>query len=224
MDAKLVVAKEEDIKEETKFQTLNQMGFVRAETAEYQWYLLVGEACTVSKLTVDETVRDYLATMLCRFTTRPELMEQLAAFDFYQHCLGITNIDSVCIHDIADICLQYVALFPERSEHRHEPRSLEYVSNIGTHLYKELAKASQEKDDWFSNAFQLMATSFGLAVMVLRSVLPRFAVKREVSQHSIHREGLHFLSVEELTTLAPALRNFSMMYFQSSVPQSQSNQ
>ncbi|MCF7843675.1 hypothetical protein K9M47_02125 [Candidatus Gracilibacteria bacterium] len=220
MSTNIVVAKgQENITDEVRFSTLNQRGFVRAETAEYQWYLLVCDACTSTKIPVDEVLRDYLATMLCRFTKRPEFMEQLSAFDFYKHCLGVSEIDEVCVQDIADICLQYVALFPERSYNRHEPRSLEHVSNMGTHLYFELAKSSKNKDDWFSRAYQVMSKSFGLAVIVLRSVLPRFILNGEISKSLSDQKSIPFLGVEELSRLAPSLQNFNSIYLKRGLHQ-----
>lgn len=216
MDAKLVIAtKPQDVEEETRYGTLNTNGFVRGETAGYQWYLLVNEACANANVPIDEMVKDYLATMLYRFMTRTELFDQLAAFDFYQYAFGTAKIDSTCVQDIADISLQYVAFFPERSYNRHQPRSMEYVANIGTDLYRGLAKSSEKKDDWFSSVFKLMATSFGSAVMVLRSTLPRFALQRALRQEKFHGEAMRFPTISEVMKLGPALNTFNRMYFQS---------
>ncbi len=214
MDNNMVVlAKPEDVKKEASFQTLNEMGFVRAESPEHQWYLLLNEACTKSMVPVDETVRDYLATMLNRFMGRAELFEQLSAFDFYQYVFGVSKIDQVCIQDVADMSLQYVAFFPERSLNRHESRSVEYVANLGTSLYKGLAKSSHGKDDWFSRAFRLMSKSFGSAVIVLRSVCPRFVERQEILREKLHAdEVLNFLGSQERETTARALRDFEYMY------------
>lgn len=42
MDGKMVItAKPEDVKADAKYSALNKLGFVRAESAAYQWYLLV---------------------------------------------------------------------------------------------------------------------------------------------------------------------------------------
>lgn len=214
MDIPVVVAADpQDVEREARFGTLNERGFVRGETAQHQWYLLVTEACAASRVPVDETVRDYLAVMLNRFTGRAELLEQLASFDFYQHVFGTARIDSSCAQDIADISLQYVAFFPERSRDRHQPRSLEYVANVGTSLYQELAKSSEGKDDWFSHAFRSMATSFGRAVMVLRSTCPRFALRQGHVPEGPWKDAARFLSLSEVTKLAPALEKFNLMYF-----------
>ncbi|MCR4334058.1 MAG: hypothetical protein NUV60_03565 [Patescibacteria group bacterium] len=177
----VVPAKPKDVKEEARFQNLNGRGFVRAETAGYQWYLLVNEACEKSKLPVDNLVREYLGAMLHRFMTRAGLFKDLSSFNFYQHMLGIPKTVPVCLQEVADICLQYVAFFPEQSGYRHQPRTVEHVANMGTSLYYELARASMGKDDFFSRALQLMPKSFGRSVMVLRSVCPRFAHRRTIA-------------------------------------------
>lgn len=177
----VVPAESKDVEEEARFQNLNGMGFVRAETAGYQWYLLVNEACEKAKLPIDNSVREYLGAMLTRFMTRPELLTQLADFEFYQRLLGIAKTSPLCIQEVADICLQYVAFFPELSKYRHQPRTVEHIANMGTSLYHELARDSVGKDDYFSRAFQLMPKSFGRSVMVLRSVCPRFAHHRTMA-------------------------------------------
>jgi hypothetical protein len=149
---------------------------------------------------------------------RAELFEQLAAFDFYQHVLKVASIDSLCLQDVADICVQYVAFFPERSYNRHEPRSLEHIAGIGVSAYEELAESSGEKDDCASCAYRLMATSFGLSVMVLRTLCPRFAQDQEISRakaaEKLWKEAVRFPSVSEAMRLAPMIRDFSHMYFQ----------
>ncbi|MDO8523621.1 MAG: hypothetical protein Q7R74_00150 [bacterium] len=223
MQAGVILAKESEVEKEARFETLNGRGFIRGDTPQHQWYLLVTEACEAASITVDEVVRDYLAVMLNRFMGRAEFFEQLAAFDFYQHALGIAKIDSPCVQDVADISLQYVAFFPERSQARHQPRSLEYVANVGTSLYQELARSSVGKDDWFSDAFRSMAKSFGRAVMVLRSTCPRFALQREMANEGVRRDGVPFHSLSEMIRLAPALNNFNRMYFQPEGPQGLKN-
>ena len=153
--------------------------------------------------------------MLCRFMSRVELLEQLAAFDFFQHLMGVRNIESACAQDIADMSLQYVAFFPERSYNRHEPRSLDYVANLGASLYHELARSAEGKDDWFSRAFPLMETSFARAVMVLRSTCPRFTERREISWARRQRDAAQLPSALEARELGHALEPFKLMYLRS---------
>ncbi len=192
----VVPAEPKDVGEEARFQNLNGKGFVRGGTAGYQWYLLVNEACTKAKVPIDDAVREYLGAMLYRFMGRAELFTQLAAFSFYQHLLGVPKTAPVCLQDVADTCLQYVAFFPEMSEYRHQPRTVEHVANMGTSLYRELAKSSVGKDDYFSRAFQLMPKSFGLSVMALRSVCPRFAHRREMeTERERLRNSTHIPSI-----------------------------
>lgn len=139
---------------ETPFTKLNTSGFIRAENAQHEWFLAITEAYRASHLPFDEKVRDYLATMMWRFGDRRELLEQLEAFNYYQYIIGSVPVASELAQDIADMCLQYVAFFPELSSRRHEMRSLEYVANLGESLYHALARNARSKDDWVSIAYQ----------------------------------------------------------------------
>jgi len=202
---------ETDIEEETKHEHLTTIGFVRGMSEQDQWFLLVVEAWKNSKLPMNEYVRDYLATMLNRFMRRADLFHQLSFFDYCQHLLGIQRVDAPCVQDAADMSLQYVAFFPERGTYRHEPRSIEYSAEIGVGLYRELARQSEGKDDWFSNAYRTMADSFGQAVIVLRSACPRFAVQKS-ARDALKERGLQFMSDHEATDVVRHVRRFGLMY------------
>jgi hypothetical protein len=220
----MLLSTEEITPDDFRFRFLDGLGFVRAKTADHQWYLLVTDAFSASQLPLNEMVRDYLVTMFVRFTLRAELFEQLAAFDYYQYVLGSKSVDPECLHDVADISLQYVALFPERSSNRHQPRSLEQVVNIGIALYKDLAKDSQGKDDWFSKAYTSMSTSFWLAVMVLRSMMPKFIQQTKITDAtSISAEAVRLLSNSEACSTASALHQFDNMYFADNVLSTKKN-
>jgi hypothetical protein len=109
----VVQAQDCDLREELKYDNLNKRGFVRGVTALDQWHFLVSEAWAKSRLPENTFVRDYLVTMLNRFSTRVDLFNELAAFEFCEYVLGVRKVDDHCIQDIADISLQYVAFFPE---------------------------------------------------------------------------------------------------------------
>ncbi len=218
MDTNLViVADPDEVKKETRCEFLNGKGFVRGDSDQHQWYLFVNQACAASRIFIDDVMKEYLGNMLWRFSCRAELFEQLAAFDFCQHIFETAQIDSPCAQDVADISLQYVAFFPEKSMYRHQPRSLEYIANLGTGLYQELARSSVGKDDCFSRAYEPMATHFGKAVMILRSARSSFNLNREyreyISRRSLY-DAVRFPSDVEAAKLAGTLRNLRFMYFQ----------
>lgn len=215
MNTRLVIPAEmTDVEVETRFGVLNEIGFMRAASAKHQFYLLVTKAYQDLSLPIDETVRGYLVTMLERFIGRAGLLDDLAAFDFYRFVLGSVRVDALCAQDAADISLQYVAFFPERSRYRHEPRSIEFVANMGVSLYRGLARETGSKNDWFSEAYRSMARSFGRSVMLLRAVCPEFALRREISRERFQNEAKRVPSFSEAMELAPALRNFNGMYLQ----------
>ncbi len=201
-----------DVRVESQFKHLHTSGFLRGATAIDQWFLLVGDAWRETRLPMNIIMRDYLATMLHRFTTRTDLLEQLSLFQFVPHLLGNRPIDSVSVQDVADMSLQYVAFFPERSGYRHEPRSLEYSARIGVSLYQELSTEAKGKDDWFSHAYRQMAHAFGQATMVLRAISPNFAHKQRITD-AVKSNGELLPSDIEVAKIRNAYQTFAGMNF-----------
>lgn len=119
--------------------------------------------------------------------------------------IGNKNIDDACVQDIADMSLQYVTLFPDCSDYRHEMRSVDYVAIMGETLYEVLSKKSEKKDDWFSCAYRAMAKDFGLAVMVLRAMNPHTQSK----QKNAH---LAFMSDAQAKMVVDQAQLFCKMY------------
>lgn len=213
----LVSAEETDVFEELRTPHLNRLGFVRGPTPEAQWHLLLCEAWHKSNFPVNESVRDYLAFMLLRFSKRPQIFEELSAFRFFEFVLGIQGVDATSMQDVADISLLYVAFFPERSTHRREPRSLRYSAEIGTTLYERLARDAEGKDDWFSKAYREMKSSFGLAVLVLRSAIPRFVAKESIAEAERYRGSLLALSDLDATRQKGIEAKFASMHGRDAV-------
>ncbi len=174
----------EEVKSDAALLRLNELGFVRGTTAQEQFFLLMNDAWQKTGLPMNQTLRDYLAVMLNRFATRRDLLEQLAGFEFCSYLIGQKAVAPETMHDLADISLQYVSFFPGMSEGRHQMRSLAYSTEIGESLYAELASRAAKKDDWFSEAWRLMAKSFGQAVIVLRSAFPQYTFPRNATSHS----------------------------------------
>lgn len=173
-EVKITLSTDTSIKVESTFKELNARGFVRGVTVLDQWFLLVNEGWEKTHLPMNEVVRDYLVTMLHRNSGNTALLERLSAFNYAEYLFGKQRFDSACINDVADMCLQSAALFPEYNMRRHEMKSYSYTVELGNSLYQQLAKESSDKDDWFSKAYDAMAKSFGQAIMVLRSTCPRF--------------------------------------------------
>lgn len=210
----IIGATEETLHKEVQFTELNGQGFVRGANALDQCVLLIDEAWHKSKLPDHPNVRAYLATMLHRFMSRTELFEQLAAFDYIKHVLGLSEPVPELLQDVADMCLQCVAFFPERSSYRHEPRSLQYVAEMGVGMYGKLARTHAGKDDWFSLAYGEMAKSFGLAVMVLRSGCSRFVLQQEI-RSAVAEGGVRFPTDVEARHAAYQTVIFGKMYTSS---------
>lgn len=203
---------QEDVQSDAALARLNQLGFVRASTPQEQFLILMNDAWHKTKLPMNLTLRDYLAVMLNRFLGRRDLLDQLAGFEYCSYLTGRKSVDPETMHDLADISLQYVAFFPGMSDARYQMRSLEYSTQIGESLYTRLAKDSVKKDDWFSEAWQLMARSFGLAVMVLRSAFPHYSfVKNSGPSPS---SGQVAQTDWEVTKKLDQWRMFDQMFFQ----------
>lgn len=152
------------------FTELNRRGFVRTVSPREQWILLVNDAWRATKLPENELVRDYLSLMLERYMTQVDLYQRLASYSYVYQVLRNEHIDPVCLQDVADTGLLYVALIPERSMNRHEPRSLKYSTELSESIYRRLASSSEGKDDCVSNAYREMSVTFGRAMMVLKSL------------------------------------------------------
>ncbi len=207
-----------EVQVESRFECLRSNGFVRAETAMDQWFILVNDAWKESHLPMNEVVRDYLTVMLNRFVGRADLLEQLAEFDHIAYLLGSRKIDSVCSQDVADMSLQYVAFFSERSRYRHEPRSLEYSSEIGVSLYQQLSYDTEGKDDWFSRAYSEMGKAFGQAVMVLRSINPAFQYQHVIATETGKKGGLLFRTDNEAARAKRTEQIIDGMYLEPQPP------
>lgn len=210
----VVTALPEDVAGETQYSSLNKLGFVRGVTAQHQWFLLVNDAVTASSLPRNEMVRDYLAFMLFRFMERAELLSQLDAFSYYEYFFGKKKPGETSVQDIADMSLQFVALFPEQSQNRHQPRSLDYVAGLGVDLYRDLSRDSKGRDDWFSHAYRVMADSFGYAVMILRSVCPRFAPYQTPPESGKYIGNWYIPSDSEAKKIRNTAEQLNLMHFE----------
>lgn len=199
------------VQDEFRYPCLNMLRFVRAVSAKEQWYLLVNDAWRASGLPENQVVKEYLGTMLERSFTNINLFDRLKAFQYVEHVLGLRSLADEGMQDVADMALQYVAFFPERSTYRHEPRSLTYSAELGTNLYRELAWKAAGKDDWFSKAYAAMAASFGQAVMALRSVCPRFVSQKEIRMVAADN-AVRLLPDHEATRALARLRDFDLMF------------
>lgn len=196
------------------FPNLHKHGFVRGVSELDQWYLLVNESWKSAGLPMNETVRDYLVAMLNRFIGRTQLFEQLSAFGYFEHLFNLQRLDPSLVQDVADMSLQYVAYFPEQSNHRHQPRSIEHSSQIGVELYNQLAREATGKDDWYSLAYRAMAVSFGQAVIVLRSVCPRFMHKRQIYRASLD-EAVEILTDQAATQIVKTTDQMGQMFIET---------
>lgn len=174
------------IKEEERFLELNKLGFVRAENADDQWRLLVNEAWQKSKLPENEIIANYLSKMLHDYMNDETLYHRLAQFNFAMYLLKAEAIDERCVKDVADISLQYLAFVPDRHLDRRETRSLSYSAWLCESFYKHLAMVTHGQNSWESKAYQELSKSYGLAVMVLRSV------KRPFNQIDTKADGSCF--------------------------------
>ncbi len=200
-----------DVVAEEQFHELNSLGFVRGATSMDQWHLLVSETCKHLRIPINSHIQDYVTCMLDRFTSRTNLLDELAGFEFIPFLIGEKRVDTACIQDIADMSLQYVALFPERSKYRHQMRSVHYVASMGEMFYQTLAKKAENKEGWFNDAYREMAKSFGSAVLLLRGLRPHTT---EVRVSSIDAE-LALIHDDDATMMARNAVELSNLYLES---------
>lgn len=199
---------------ESSFKELNSRGFVRGATSLDQCYLLVNEGWEKTRFPKNEMVRDYLVTMLHRYLTHTRLFEQVSAFNYLAYFFGKQEIDSPCVNEVADMCLQCAAFFPNMSEYRHEMKSHQYIIEVGTSLYGQLARASTGKDDWYSRAFQHMSEFFIQAMLILRSTCPRLVQKAEVYT-GVKRGATPFLTNAETEKISKTVYELERLFLES---------
>jgi hypothetical protein len=215
MDTKLTFAVADtigSIHKEHQYRKLESLGFVRGMTAMDQWFLLVNEAWHKTKLPLNERLRDYLVVMLNHHMTNSALLERLSAFRYLEHLLGLQKVDGPSTQEVADMCLQCVSFFPERATARHEMKSYDHVVEIGVSLYRELAKRSEGKDDWYSLTFRSIADSFGKAVVVLRSACPA-VIGSAVRSGGLWRKGEVMLTDVEAQRIAQVMDQLGRLTF-----------
>lgn len=216
MTAITIVVPESDyaVNLEMSFQRLNALGFVRGATSLDQCYLLVNDGWEKTRFPKNDMVRDYLVTMLHRYLTHTKLFEQISAFSYVKHLLGKQKVDAPCVHDVADMCLQCAAFFPEMSTRRHEMKSHQYIIDIGISLYGQLARSSEGKDDWYSRSFKSMAESFMQAVLILRSTCPRL-VQKQTEYEGIRKEAAVMLTDAQAQKVARTAAELEQLFFET---------
>ena len=201
-----------DVKLESTFEKLNGSGLVRATDAVDQWYILIDQGWKNTNIPKNELVLTYLAIMLHRFSTRTALFEQFKSFNYAEFVLNEKKkIDSSCWRDIADMCLQFVALFPKYGSYRHEMRSYEYVAELGVTMYKKLAASSKRNEDVSNKVFPLMVNYFGLAIMVLRESCPGL-VCENTGLSSMERDAVIIPSDHDAMELERVRREMEGMF------------
>lgn len=211
----IVIAEDDyDVARENSFHKLNTLGFVRGATSLDQCYLLVNEGWEKTRFPQNEVVRDYLVTMLHRYLTHTELFAQLSAFNYMEYLFGKRSIDAPCVNDVADMCLQCAAFFPDMSARRHEMKSHQYIIDVGISLYGQLARMTEKKNDWFSRSFTLMAEYFVQAMLILRSTCPRL-VQAEGKLAESAKGGIPLLTDAKAHEMNRTVHELEQLFFES---------
>ena len=201
---------------EKELPTLNQRGFVRAESAMGQWLLLMNEAWKKSKLPMNETVRDYLALMLDRFIVKTDIFDILIGFNYYMMVFGgagVTRNES--LRELADIALLHASIFAERTNYRHYARSHRETIELGVAMYRRLHLLNEKGDDWWARAYKEMSENFFSATMVLRHIGPMpFVDPEKIRKECENAKRLP--TEEEAAQMKKAARAFQEKYIDQS--------
>ncbi len=102
------------------------------------WYLLLQDAQKNASIYLTETTECYLANLLKKFNTQPEVAHSVLGLDFLcASQLSKVEEQSVALQALGDKCLLLSGLFPERAQKRRV--TVDYFVELGQGAYQSLS-------------------------------------------------------------------------------------
>lgn len=144
--------------------------FSKQPTITAEWHVLLNEAQATCHYWLEEDLESYLVFLLMRFTSRPQFASAVLAREFLETFQLKSSLQRERMRDVADQCLLYAGLFPERAQRKRV--SERYFIELGQGAYETVAGLSSVAD---SALFRLIAERFRLLRDVLRSMRPQYA-------------------------------------------------
>lgn len=135
------------------------------------WHALVNEAESAAGQPLDAELESYLVYLLMRYTDRPELARQILALDYLRSQLASGQLREERLRDVADACLLYSGLYPQRAERRRVRAS--YYVDLGRSAYLQLSGLTLQR---IGELYQRLSSSF-VPLMDVLSAIRRFHKK-----------------------------------------------
>lgn len=132
------------------------------------WHALVNEAELAADQPLDTELESYLVYLLMRYTDRPEIARQVMALDFLASQLASGQLREDRLRDVADACLLYSGLYPQRAERRRVRAS--YYVDLGRSAYMQLSGITLQQ---IATLYNRLSDSF-VQLMDVLSAIRRF--------------------------------------------------
>jgi hypothetical protein len=126
------------------------------------WYDIIHDAEASCEIDLKEELEAYLVFLMMRYTTRPEIANQIMAVDFL-HSLGLLRPAEreLGLQEVGDKCLIYSGLFPTLAEKRLV--KISYFIKLGQSAYGHISKTN-------SDLYGLLAQQFVSLMDIIQSL------------------------------------------------------
>lgn len=112
-------------------------------TSLSQWQALLNEAQIAAAVTLQVELESYLAYMLMRFCTQPEITKNPIGLEFLLAIdRALPTLQDQKLQDVGDACLLFSGLFPENAHKRRV--SMNYYIELGQTAYELLSHKYQQ--------------------------------------------------------------------------------
>lgn len=132
------------------------------DNREDAWQTLIKLAEDQAHIRLPFLLEQYLSSLLLRFTTQPNIAHSVLAEDYLQAVKLSGEAKRLAILEVAEKCLIFTGLFPERSHKRLV--NVRYWADLGRGAYQQLAIATEQA---LSEFYETIAAEFITLMTVL---------------------------------------------------------
>jgi hypothetical protein len=115
------------------------------------WQDIIHEAEVNCRSKLQVELEAYLINLLVRYSTQPELANQIMAPQFLESAKLTPSERTVALQHVGDSCLLYSGLFPGIAEKRLV--KISYFINLGRSAYSRISTASNDLYDLLTKSF-----------------------------------------------------------------------
>ncbi|HEX2549076.1 MAG TPA: hypothetical protein VHM20_04550 [Gammaproteobacteria bacterium] len=137
------------------------MGLLHQSTSVQLWHDLVTDAEKICDISLEQEVESYLVFLLIRYTTSPEVIQQIMGTDFLQGVQLSPKLREVALQNVGDKCLLFSGLFPILAKKRLV--KISYFVRLGQSSYATISKSQND-------IYGLLSHQFVALMDVLQSV------------------------------------------------------